>query len=180
MPFVKMAVIHIEDSFIDEETCFKLKTFASNSHWREYNDKFWSGRVLSFNDTHESLMSVTNNIKQKISDYIQIKYGSKAYCDTIDFVRWEDGREMPPHRDAMDAYTYRDWGSVLYLNSDYMGGHTYYPELNFDVKPKIGSLVVHAGDVLHGVKPIFGNTRYTIASFWTRDKTQAVYDRIHK
>jgi hypothetical protein len=172
-------MIYIEHSFLDDETCLKLQEFASAWCWADSPDEFWSKRVLPFGEIHEPIASITNGIKQRIAGYIQGKYHDRAHCDTIDLVRWQDGKEMPPHRDAMDVYMYRDWGSVLYLNDDYEGGHTYYPELNIDVKPKAGSLVVHEGDALHGVKPVEGNTRYTIASFWTKDKKKATYDRLH-
>lgn len=172
-------MIYIEHSFLDNKTCHKLEEFASSWCWADLPDEFWSKRVLPFGEIHEPIKSTTDDIKQKIADYIQGKYHNRAHCDTIDLIRWEDGKEMPPHRDAMDVYMYRDWGSVLYLNDDYEGGHTYYPELNIDVKPKAGSLVVHEGNALHGVKPVEGNTRYTIASFWTKDKKKATYDRLH-
>ena len=172
-------MVYIEHSFLDDETCLKLKEFASQWCWADFSDEFWSGRVLPFGAIHEPIASITNGIKQRIAGYIQGKYHDRAHCDTIDLVRWQDGKELTPHRDAMDIYMYRDWGSVLYLNDDYGGGHTYYPELNIDVKPKTGTLVVHEGNALHGVKPVEGNTRYTIASFWTKDKEKAVYDRVH-
>lgn len=172
-------MICIEQSFLDEQTCTELITYLSNVSWVVLDDEFWSGRVHRFALVKEPILSVTNQIKQRIADYIQGKFNNLAHCDTIDFVRWQDGKEMPPHRDAMDIYMYRDWGSVLYLNDNYEGGHTYYPELNIDVKPRAGSLVVHEGDALHGVKSVFGNTRYTIASFWSKDKEKATYDRLH-
>ncbi len=172
-------MVYIEHSFIDEETCLKLKDFASTCGWHDFDDEFWSGRVLRFHTIHEPMASITNGIKQRIAGYIHGKYHHKPYCDTIDLIRWKDGQEMPAHRDAMADYMYRDWGSVLYLNDDYEGGHTYYPELNIDVKPKAGSLVVHDGDALHGVKPVHGNYRYTIASFWSKDKSKVAYDGIH-
>jgi 2OG-Fe(II) oxygenase superfamily len=171
--------IFIEDSFVDKNTCAELITYLSDASWFVFDDEFWSGRIYRFGLVEEPILSVANQIKTRIADYIESKFHSPAHCDTIDFVRWQDGREMPPHRDAMKMLMYRDWGSVLYLNDNYEGGHTYYPELNMDVKPRAGSLVVHEGNVLHGVRPVSGNTRYTIASFWTKDKEKAVYDQLY-
>lgn len=174
-----MVMIYIEHSFMDKKTCTELTTYLSNTSWDVLDDEFWSGRLHRFGLVKEPMLSVVNQIKTQISNYIDSKFNSPAYCDTIDFVRWHDAQEMPPHRDAMEMYMYRDWGSVLYLNDNYEGGHTYYPELQLDVKPRAGSLVVHQGDALHGVKPVFGNTRYTIASFWTKNKEKAAYDQVY-
>lgn len=173
MSFGKMVAIYVEQSFLDKETCTELTAYLSNTSWPVLDNEFWSGRVHRFGLIKEPMLSVTNKIKTRIADYIENKFDSLAHCDTIDFIRWQDGKQMPLHRDAMEIYMYRDWGSILYLNDDYEGGHTYYPELELDVKPQIGSLVVHEGDVLHGVRPISGNTRYTIASFWTKEKKQS-------
>ena len=175
-----MVAIYVEHSFLSKKTCTELTAYLSEASWAVLdNDEFWSGRIHRFGSVEKSMLSTTNKIKTQISDYIENKFDSLAHCDTIDFIRWQDSKQMPLHRDAMDIYMYRDWGSILYLNDDYEGGHTYYPELELDVKPQVGSLVVHEGDILHGVRPVFGNTRYTIASFWTKDKEKAAYDRVH-
>jgi hypothetical protein len=67
---------------------------------------------------------------------------------------------------------YQVVNAIIYLNDDYEGGHTYYPNFNFDITPKSGSLAVHPGNVdhLHGVTEVKNLMRYTIASFWTKQK----------
>jgi hypothetical protein len=70
------------------------------------------------------------------------------------------------------GYEHRAYGSIIYLNDTYEGGHTYYKNFNHEVTPKAGALAVHPGDSehLHGVTEIKDGMRYTIASFWTLDK----------
>ena len=86
--------------------------------------------------------------------------------------------EQPAHADDMTNYEGMEWfhhrhyGAILYLNDDYKGGHTFYPQHNFEIIPKAGTLALHPGDTnhLHGVTKIKNSKRYTIASFWTREK----------
>jgi len=175
-----MVVLKVEHSFLNNKICLQLKEFAVNHYWRDLSDPFWSGRLINFASMQEQISPITNSIKQKIQNYIKTNLHNEVYCDTIDLVRWQHGKEMPPHKDAMDNYMYRDWGSILYLNDDYSGGNTYYPEFDVEIKPQTGTLIVHEGNILHGVKTVYGNTRYTIASFWTKDKTKATYDRLYQ
>jgi hypothetical protein len=52
----------------------------------------------------------------------------------------------------------------IYINDDYSGGQVYFPERNYEFKPKANSLVMWAGNknFIHGVKdPIDGN-RYNV------------------
>jgi hypothetical protein len=74
--------------------------------------------------------------------------------------------------ELLKEFSYREFGSIVYLNDNYSGGHTYYPNYNFDIKPEAGKLAVHPGDPehLHGVSKIEGTTRYTLAAFWSRNK----------
>jgi hypothetical protein len=91
--------------------------------------------------------------------------------------------EQPPHADDMtnaksenenslDWFAHREYGAIIYLNDNYNGGHTYYPNHNFDIKPEAGKLAVHPGNPehLHGVTKVSDEIRYTLASFWTQDK----------
>ena len=64
-------------------------------------------------------------------------------------------------------------GAIIYLNSDFEGGELYYPNLDIVVKPEPGLLAIHPGTLkyLHGVKPVIGNTRYTLTSFFKYDNS---------
>ena len=92
---------------------------------------------------------------------------------------------QPPHCDDMSDskkenknFNHRYFGCVIYLNDDYIGGETFYPDHNFKIVPKSGTLAIHLGDCnhRHGVTEVKENTRYTIASFWSFDKMRAIQD----
>lgn len=174
-------MIYIEQSFLDKETCDEIKDFVvDNDMWQSNeNVKFWHNRVVNFSQLNKE---ISKNIISKIRTYIKNKYNvDYVYCDTIDVVRWTPGLDQPVHMDACKGLEYRDFGSIIYLNDNFNGGLTYYPNKDFKVAPRVGTLVVHPGseEYEHGVTEIKDNTRYTIASFWTTQIAKATYDRLY-
>ena len=70
---------------------------------------------------------------------------------------------------------------MFYLNDDFEGGHTQFrvgggKDGIFDVKPKTGKLVFFSSgsEHVHGVKKITRGERYTLATWFTRDKNYAM------
>ena len=175
-------MIYLEKSFLDKETCSVFFNLAKETRqWEGGGHPFWANRVLHF----RKISGLDNNIKDdvinKVRNFINDKYNTEVYCDTIDVIRWTEGLSQPPHIDACEGLEYRDFGCIIYINDDDEGGHTYYPDNKLNIKPMSGMIVVHPGDsnYYHGVTEIKNNTRYTIASFWTKTKEKANYDRIY-
>ena len=167
------------DFFLD----FTKNTLETN--WGKAGDGFWDGRVLhphifkGNRDILDKFKDVGTRIQTAIKDLYQLD--GDIFYDTIHIVRWFDGMEQPPHADAENAdgsyhsLYWRDFGAIIYLNDNYSGGHTYYPNHNFEVIPEPGKLAIHPSDLnhLHGVSKISGGTRYTLPSFWTKDSFRA-------
>jgi hypothetical protein len=112
--------------------------------------------------------------KEKIKELYDVE---DVYSDTLQIVRWFPEMEQPPHADDMTntdikGLEHRAYGSIIYLNDNYEGGKTYYPNFDVSITPKVGNLAIHPGDPehLHGVTKIQDGMRYTIASFWTLNK----------
>lgn len=171
----------IED-FISKEDCEYLVNLASSTDlWEVIQNEFWTGRTIDFNkilkhDRHAAVIMLDANIRcgERIKELYDLE---EVYSDSLVLVRWFPGMEQPPHADDMTntevtGLEHRAFGSIIYLNNDYSGGHTYYPNFDFEITPTPGALAIHPGDVehLHGVTKIENAMRYTIASFWTLDK----------
>ena len=83
--------------------------------------------------------------------------------------RWDTNTGMSLHRD--DGYGQRaeqvgiKWGIVIYLNDEYEGGHIDYPDQGIAFKPKVGSMLVHRGDIPHQVQVVTSGSRYYITGF---------------
>ncbi len=87
------------------------------------------------------------------------------------------GDNHKPHRDydplnQKTEYHIR-YGIVIYFNDDYSGGALDYPELGIIHKPKARSLMMHAGNILHGTTEVENDVvRYFATAFikGTKDK----------
>ena len=173
-------------NFLSKESCeYVVSTVSKVDTWEGAGNDFWSNRALG-------LPNLRKNIDPKVADIvaeaitkvkaaIMSEYGldQEVYPDLAQVIRWFPGMEQPPHADDMTntehkGFEHRVFGAIIYLNDDYSGGHTYYPEHNFEVIPKAGALAIHPGDPahLHGVTKIENSIRYTIASFWSYDKSK--------
>jgi hypothetical protein len=172
----------VKDDLLSKEDCqYLIDTVIALDLWENAGHEFWDNRITNYHsilqhDKRAAEIMLDANIK--CGNIIKNNYAiPEAYSDTLQIVRWFPGMEQPPHADDMSntdikGFAHRVFGSIIYLNDDYDGGHTYYPNHNFDISPKIGSLAIHPGDPehLHGVTKIENGIRYTIASFWTFDK----------
>ena len=107
------------------------------------------------------ISNVTNICKTFVND-IQLDY-----CGVI---RWPQGTLMTPHYDKSEMFSPNVLAAFLYLNENYIGGHTQFDTLDekvwFDVKPKTGKLLIFSNrEYLHHVSEVESGTRY-ILSFW--------------
>jgi hypothetical protein len=175
------------DNFLSSSEISSLMEYVTTmNEWRHIPNSFWDNRVIGLAEIKDpDIFDTVKNIGLRIQDTIVANYNTTniPYPDTIDLVRWYSGMSQNPHCDNMSdtpgqdvIHGHRSFGCVIYLNDNYGGGHTYYPNHNFSIKPKAGTLAVHLGDCnhRHGVTQIENNTRYTLASFWTFDKNRAL------
>lgn len=174
-----------KDNFLTPEDCnYLIEKVNSLNVWESGGTGFWENRVLNYYtmlqyDKKAAEIMLDANIR--CGNVIKNNYAiPEVYSDTLQIVRWFPGMEQPPHADDMTntdihGFEHRVFGSIIYLNDNYEGGQTYYPNYNTSITPQAGKLAVHPGDPehLHGVTKIEGGMRYTIASFWTLDKNKS-------
>jgi prolyl 4-hydroxylase len=173
---------HVIEDFISKEDCeYLVKTAILSNLWESGGSEFWDNRVINYDkmrqfDRNATVIMLDANIRcgQKLKELYDLE---EVYSDTLQIIRWFPGMSQPPHADDMsntdiEGFDHRAFGSIIYLNDAYEGGHTYYPNFDYEVTPKAGALAVHPGDPehLHGVTEIKDGMRYTIASFWTKQK----------
>ena len=176
----------IDNFLLDDDCQYLINTAIKSDLWQNGGGNgFWDNRVINYNnmfnfDKQAAKLMLNANIDcgKKIKELFGLN--DIVYSDTLQIIRWFPGMEQPPHADDMsntevEGFDHRVFGSIIYLNDNYNGGHTYYPNHNFDITPKTGRLAIHPGDPehLHGVTKIEDNVRYTIASFWTYEKEKA-------
>ena len=187
--------IKIYKNFLSSEEIGELLTFArdTSKDWGKTDNEFWDGRFIHSQDLkNEKLENLLVSKREEIKNIIKEDYGIEEtlYSDLLQIVRWTSGYELKPHADAENPnqdshpFPYREVASITYLNNDFSGGEIYFPNKeNYCPPIEPGMLVFFPGtlEFLHGVKEVTEGTRYTIASFFTRDKSKAdFYDRERK
>jgi len=189
-------MISAQPDFVPQEQVKVLLDFVQSELGQEmfgggkdHGDSFWDNRFINVNNiitSEDPRLAEVGEIMRVIHGRLRrhiklIRNIDNLYSDTYQLIRWPVGVEQPPHADKENKdgsehpYPWRDFASIVYLNDDYQGGHTYFPEIDIDVKPRSGEMVTFPGtnEFLHGVSKVTEKTRYTIAGFWTQNPTYA-------
>jgi hypothetical protein len=169
--------------FISHEECdFLIKSAIENNAWNADTNPFWDDRVCNVSKLEENnffkikMSEILKKVKKTIINEYQL---NNIYADTFDLIRWFENSSQPPHVDDMtnvdgdyDFFKHRKVATIIYLNDDFDGGETFYPQYDIKIKPEKGKLAIHLGDSnhLHGVTEIKNGTRYTLAGFWGVEK----------
>jgi hypothetical protein len=171
-------------NFLSNEEVFNILEFAKNTDsWNSGGHEFWDGRVLdAVSVKNENVKNTLYSIKDRAVEAIKKAYEIKTeiYPDLFQLTRWFPGMEQPPHSDDMENTEYseqnkhREYGVVIYLNDDFVGGRTFYPQYNFEIIPEPGKMAVHPAttDHMHGVTKIEESIRYTLTTFLTFDQNK--------
>lgn len=177
--------IVIEPDTLDTNQCRMLMDcFIRNrdSTAVRTKDEFWDGRFLWSNNLPRSEVDALR-IMQQVRHYSTLRIMQQfsphhvVYSDTAQLVCWPPGRELRPHADNIhpdgspNNTSHRNWSSIIYLNEDYEGGHTYFPGHGIRLQPRAGTLVMFGAgsDFVHGVTNVVRGQRYTYAGWFTRD-----------
>ena len=157
-------IYEIEEFISDDECQVILKRAYSSKekdwfHYEEDYSKFWSDKSLI----------IPKHLMYGINNRIETLFKSFYYITKINAInRFSKNVAMGRHRDnnTMIKNEFSAYGVVLYYNDDYLGGEIEYPELDIKIKPKARSLIIHAGDILHGTTKVLSDSlRYFSTSF---------------
>ena len=133
-----------------------------------YGAEYLGGNVdpIQLNITKDKLfVSVIN----KVTNLCKI-FDNDIRLDYCGVIKWPTGTYMKPHYDKSEMYGSNVFAAFLYLNDDFVGGHTQFDTIDnevwFDVRPKKGKLLVFSNrQYLHHVSMVESGTRYLL-SFW--------------
>jgi prolyl 4-hydroxylase len=102
----------------------------------------------------------------------------KAWGEPLTILRYRPGQQYKPHHDAGGrerGLDMRHWTALIWLNEEYDGGETSFPELKLKVRGGIGDLLVFRNvtddrpdeRMLHAGRPVTGGEKW-MASRWIR------------
>ena len=140
-----------------------------------------SHTFLFYNNGNETV----DNVFEIITNMIQVPLEN---CEGMQLVHYKPGQFYKPHWDYFDTSSdihieetrrggQRTWTAFLYLNDVKEGGTTNFPNINMEVKPKIGRIVYWLNtlngntieDSLHEAKPPIDCEKWG-ANIWVREK----------
>jgi predicted 2-oxoglutarate/Fe(II)-dependent dioxygenase YbiX len=136
---------------------------------------FWDKKNIALNEIQDLDKSLLDNVQQRVEsiftlDYLGNNDPGHSFVPMNMIHRFQPGDDMAEHSDrGPEANGNHNiaYGFVVYLNDNYDGGEIYYSNLDLEVKPVAGDLVIHPSDVLHthGVREVISGNRYTLTMF---------------
>ncbi|RBL90491.1 hypothetical protein DF182_28960 [Chitinophaga flava] len=76
-----------------------------------------------------------NDIIERAADLMEVE---PARIEDLQCVRYGEGQEFKPHFDSFETGVKRKATLLVYLNDNFEGGETVFPEIGFSVSPKRG------------------------------------------
>jgi len=148
-------------------------------------NEYWDGRFVcsaQLPDRELDAQRVMQQVRHLSNWHVTNRFsgGKIVYSDTAQLVRWHAGLELTPHTDNMhpdgrpSVTAHRCYSSILYLNDDYEGGHTFFPGFGIRIRPEPGTLILFGAgpEYVHGITPVISGLRYTYAGWFTYDESE--------
>lgn len=156
--------IHVFDEYLSAEQCAHCIGLYRAHPKSHQADGFWCDRTVYLDDG-----AWPHYLTCDLEAHIGREVGIEVVTDVPVLVEWTHGMEMPPHTDfgTHGEFPTRHWSALIYLNDDFDGGVTFFPDLDLGVEPERGSLIVFAGgEHRHGVSKLVGGPRFTFTNFF--------------
>lgn len=162
--------IHIIDNFITPEDAQTLIDQQSDPHaernpYPEYYAKRYGGTSLPYNKTVMDIMIKyglkSNDVHKEQNGFVNPIYVFKGFGS-----HWLAGTKGGLHLDAQDPEPFIEWSTIIYLSdpADYEGGVIYFPNQDFEYKPRKYSAVFFpsaGSEYIHGITTVTSGHRYT-------------------
>ena len=164
-----MSNIHIIDNFItpeDAATLIKEQISPSEVNpYPEYYAERFGGTAFPYNKTVMDILikygHKSNEVHKERNGFVNPIYVFKAFGSV-----WNAGAKGGLHIDAQDPEPWIEWSTIIYLNdpSEYEGGVIYFPNQDFEYKPRKYSAVFFpsaGSEHVHGITTVTSGTRHT-------------------
>jgi hypothetical protein len=172
-------LIYELENFLSLEVCSDIISyFESTTDRNTHIDGYFKSRSLCpykiiDPEIKRSLLTFQTKCIQTVSKlYYPNNLNVNLYLEYWDIVKWEDGKDMEVHQDGIEYEYGRDYSSVCYLNDDYTGGETFFPEnqyIEYICKPKKGKIVFFPSSRYHGVKTVKNGVRYSLPCWYSKN-----------
>ncbi len=182
-------ILYIQEDFITPEQCYPFIDYAKAN---PSGDTFLGSITSTGHPDKNSTIDTPQDdghaaylggdadfisMKEEKSDFFRVvvdkvntickSFDKRANLDYVGVVRWPIGTFMNPHYDnsAKDGI-YDIFAAMLYLNDDFSGGHTGFKDMEMEIVPKVGKLVIFSNSQhKHHVTKVDDAERFVL-SFW--------------
>jgi hypothetical protein len=122
--------------------------------------------VLSLWQAPELVERFDEQINTVISPLIQNVWRVRLETHAgAQLVRYAPGGHYDTHQDAGATCTERYFSVVCYLNDDFDGGGTYFPDLNHMAVPASGKAIIFPSQYFHRAEPVVRGEKF-VAVTW--------------
>jgi prolyl 4-hydroxylase len=129
----------------------------------------------------EDLVIGEINLRLAMATGTDVRQGEALYV-----MRYKPGQQYRPHHDALGGLmNQRAWTAIAYLNEDYEGGATVFPQVGVSVRGRAGDVLIFGNvdadgrphpRMLHAGEPVTSGAKW-IATRWIRAAPHDPYDR---
>jgi len=122
--------------------------------------------ILISTEGYDLIKQFESKIDDIIKPLIKQIYGINLVDHSgTQLVRYKPGGHYAVHADAGFDLQSRYFSVLCYLNSDFEGGHTSFPSLNYSVIPESGKAIVFPSQYLHCAEPVTKGEKYVLVAW---------------
>jgi hypothetical protein len=172
--------IRMRADFFTPEECSYIISYAEQHNLFNQSEVNYGGKGKPDTHLRSSYSAYLTDREDTVFDAIYERAAAwagveKSDIEDLQCVRYACTQEFKMHFDTDDTII-RKSTMLVYLNDDYVGGETYFPEIDYRVHPKKGSCVWflnrdEAGEVLigslHAGMPVQEGVKYA-CNIWIR------------
>lgn len=161
--------IHIIDNFITPEDAQVLieeqdRPSEVNPYPEYYKNRF-GGTAFPYNKRVMDILIKyglkSNQVHKDLNSFVNPIYVFKSFGSV-----WTQGTKGGLHLDAQDPEPFIEWSTIIYLNDpeEYDGGVIYFPNQDFEYKPRRYSAVFFpsaGSEYIHGITTVTSGIRRT-------------------
>lgn len=173
--------IRTYDHFLSDDTCDYIiqyceekNLFVRSEVEAHANESYVSADRTSYSaGIRERQNPHFKAILEKVSDLLNVPVN---FIENLQCVKYSKGQQFKPHFDA-GASNHRIHTMLVYLNDDFSGGETFFPELNLKVEPQKGRALYFLNRIdqsillqsAHAGLPVANGTKYG-CNIWVRNQ----------
>ncbi|MEO8436085.1 MAG: 2OG-Fe(II) oxygenase [Pyrinomonadaceae bacterium] len=125
-----------------------------------------SSRTLVSRDTQKFYQEFDRRMNAALKPLVKQRWEvDLANHSGTHLLRYGPADYYVPHRDTGPGFEDRYFSVVCYLNDDFTGGQTAFPELSYSVTPESGKAIVFPSNHLHCSEPVKTGEKFVVVSW---------------